>query len=389
MRILVTGGVGFIGSHYVRTMLSGGYPGYEDAAVTVLDNLTYAGNPANLAQVSGDPRLRLSGVESLERASPRDLSWIADARLERQAAASRAGALLVSGEAAAGGRPAVVVANPPAAFAIWSALVHPALRPKAGVSKRAHVERGARIGRGASVAAGATVSAGAKVGARAVISAGAFVGANAEIGDDTWLHPNAAVLSGCLVGERCILQASAVVGSDGFGYAWDGAAHRKIPQRGIVRVEDDVEIGANTTIDRATFGETVIGRGTKIDNLVQVGHNVVVGQNSILCGQAGIAGSSRLGPGVVLAGQVGIGDHAEIGAGAVLTGQSGVVTRGTVAAGAVVSGMPAAPHREFLKRSAIIARLPELVRRLAALERAVVVPKRSRKQEESQKDDER
>jgi UDP-3-O-[3-hydroxymyristoyl] glucosamine N-acyltransferase len=227
------------------------------------------------------------------------------------------------------------------------------------------------------------------VGARAVISAGAFVGADAEIGDDTWLHPNAAVLSGCIVGERCILHAGAVVGSDGFGYAWDGAAHRKIPQRGIVRVEDDVEIGANSTIDRATFGETVIGRGTKIDNLVQVGHNVVVGENSILCGQAGIAGSSRLGPGVVLAGQAGIGDHAEIGAGAVLTGQAGVVTRGTVDPGAVVSGMPAAPHREFLKRSAIFARLPELVRRLAALERAVAAPKRSKKRGESKEDEER
>ena len=141
------------------------------------------------------------------------------------------------------------------------------------------------------------MSAGAKVGPRAVISAGAFVGPDAEIGADTWLHPNVSVLAGCRVGERCILHAGSVIGSDGFGYAWDGTAHRKIPQRGIVRIEDDVEIGANSAIDRATLGETVIGRGTKIDNLVQVGHNVVVGEDSILCGQAGIAGSSRLGPG--------------------------------------------------------------------------------------------
>jgi len=171
------------------------------------------------------------------------------------------------------------------------------------------------------------------------------------------------------VGARCTLYPGAVVGSDGFGYVWDGSAHRKIPQRGIVRVEEDVEIGANTTIDRATIGETVIGRGTKIDNLVQIGHNVVVGENSLLCGQAGIAGSARLGTRVTLAGQAGIGDHAAIEDGAVVTAQGGVVSRGVVAAGSVVSGMPAAPHREFLRRSAWLARLPELARRLEQLEK--------------------
>ena len=321
-------------------------------------------------RVVGDPGIRLAGVESLERASAADLSWVADARLERQAAASRAGALIVPAEAAAGGRPAVVVENAPAAFAVWSALVSRQPRPRPGVSPRAHVAAGARVGKGVSIAAGATVSPGARIGAHSVISAGAFVGPNAEIGADTWLHPNVSVLAGCRVGDRCILHAGAVIGSDGFGYAWDGSAHRKIPQRGIVRVEDDVEVGANSTIDRATFGETVIGRGTKIDNLVQVGHNVVVGESSILCAQAGIAGSSRLGAGVTLAGQVGIGDHAEIGPRATLTGQAGIASRATVPAGAVVSGMPAAPHRSFLKSAALLARLPELVRRLEALERA-------------------
>jgi UDP-3-O-[3-hydroxymyristoyl] glucosamine N-acyltransferase len=160
-----------------------------------------------------------------------------------------------------------------------------------------------------------------------------------------------------------------VVGSDGFGYIWDGQGHHKIPQVGIVRVEDDVEIGANSTIDRATLGETVIGRGTKIDNLVQVGHNVVVGPHSVFCGQAGIGGSSRIGAGVTLAGQVGISDHVTIGDGAILTGQAGVARRGRVPAGAVLSGMPALPHREFLRRAALLGRLEAALERIIALER--------------------
>lgn len=321
-------------------------------------------------RVSGDPALRLTGVESLERASASDLSWVADPRRVQEAESSAAGAFLVRSEQDAAGRPAVLVANPLAAFALWLGRIHPAARPKAGVSPRAHVHRTARIGRGASVASGASIGPGARIGARAVVAGGAYVGADAEIGEDTWVHPNATVLAGCRIGDRCAIHSGAVVGSDGFGYVWDGTAHRKIPQLGIVRVEDDVEIGANTTIDRATLGETVIGRGTKIDNLVQIGHNVVVGEHAILCGQAGIAGSSRIGARATLAGQAGVGDHATVGEGSTLTGQSGIPTAGHVPPGAVLSGMPAAPHREFLKRAALIARLPELLRRLAALEKA-------------------
>jgi len=327
-------------------------------------------------KVVGDDEghLRLSGAESLDRAGPSDLSFVSggDVRRAREATSTRAGALLVATEeaATAAGRPAVVVPNPLAAFALWAARVHPASRPRVGVSPKAHIEKTARIGAGASIAAGASVGARARIGARVVMSAGAVVGADAEIGDDSVLHPNAAVLAGCRVGARCVLHAGAVVGSDGFGYVWDGGGHRKIPQLGIVRVEDDVEVGANSTIDRATFGETVIGRGTKIDNLVQIGHNVIVGEHAILCGQAGIAGSTRIGARAVLAGQAGVGDHATVGEGATLTGQSGVPGGGSVAPGAVVSGMPVAPHRDFLKSAALVARLPQLARRVDALERA-------------------
>ncbi len=312
---------------------------------------------------------RLNGVAGLDAAGPSDLSWVADERRAAEAAGSRAGALLVSDEAFAGGKPCVVVERPQLALGRWLAVFRPTTRPKAGVARGAFVARSATLGPGVSVAAGATVSAGARVGARTMIAAGAFVGEGAVVGEDCVLHPNAAVLSGCLVGARCVLQAGAVVGSDGFGYVWDGSAHHKIPQVGTVRVEDDVEIGANAAIDRATLGETVIGRGTKIDNLVQIGHNVSIGENSILCGQAGVGGSSTLGRGVTLAGQVGISDHVRIGDGATLTGQAGIARQGRVEAGAVLSGMPALPHREFLRRAALLGRLERALERLAEIEK--------------------
>lgn len=320
-------------------------------------------------RVVGDPRTRLTGVAPLVAAGPSDLSWVADERRAAEAARSRAGAFLAAAEAMAAGRPCVIVEVPQLALARLLEARHPLARPLPGVARGAFVHRSARLGRGVSVAAGATVSAGARVGARTVLAAGAFVGEGAEIGEDCLLHPNAAVLSRCRVGARCVLQAGAVVGSDGFGYVWDGGSHRKIPQLGIVRLEDDVEIGANSAIDRATLGETVIGRGTKIDNLVQVGHNVVVGEHAILCGQAGVGGSSTLGRGVTLAGQVGISDHVTIGDGAVLTGQAGIARQAKVPAGAVLSGMPALPHREFLKRAALLGRLEAALTRLAILEK--------------------
>jgi UDP-3-O-[3-hydroxymyristoyl] glucosamine N-acyltransferase len=318
-------------------------------------------------RVVGDPGLRLSGVRPLEDAGPGDLSWIASERRAGDARNSRAGAVLAPSAEVAGKRPAVIVDSPALALARWLELSRPPARHRPGVDRGAHVHRTARIAKSASIAPGATVSAGARVGSRTRISAGAFVGENAEIGDDCVLHANAVVAHGCVVGSRCILHPGAVVGSDGFGYVWDGGAHRKIPQVGIVRIGEDVEIGANSAIDRATLGETFVGRGTKIDNLVQVGHNVFVGENVILCGQAGIAGSARIEDRATLAGQVGVNDHVTVGKGATATGQAGVT--GSIAPGEVVSGMPAAPHRDFLRRAALVARLPELARRLETLER--------------------
>jgi UDP-3-O-[3-hydroxymyristoyl] glucosamine N-acyltransferase len=320
-------------------------------------------------RVAGNAALRLSGVRGLEEAGPSDLSWIADERWAREGRDSRAGALLVASEESAAGKPAVVVRNPTLALAAWLEVWRPSARPRPGISKKAHVHASARLGKGVSVAAGATVEGGAVIGAGSVLCPGSFVGRDAVLGEDCYLHPNAAVLERCRIGARVILHAGAVVGSDGFGYVWDGKSHRKIPQLGIARVEEDVEIGANAAIDRATLGETVIGRGTKIDNLVQIGHNVFVGEHSVLCGQAGIAGSARVGRRVTLAGQVGVSDHATIGDGVVATGQAGIVRGANVPAGTVVSGMPAAPHRDFLRSAAWVVRLPDLARRVAGLEK--------------------
>ena len=319
-------------------------------------------------RILGDAALRLSGVQGLGDAGPSDLSWIGDERLQRQAAESRAGALLVSSEDLAAGKPAVLCSHPGLAIAAWLTAWRPPARPAAGVAKGASVHRTAKLGKGVAVAAGATVEAGAVIGDRTVLGPGSFVGREAILGEDCLLHPNAAVLERCRVGARGILHAGAVVGSDGFGYIWDGERHRKVPQLGIVRVEEDVEIGANAAIDRATLGETVIGRGTKIDNLVQVGHNVVVGEHSLLCGQAGIAGSAKIGKGVTLAGQVGISDHVVIGDGVIATGQAGIVRGANIEAGTVVSGMPAQRHRDFLRSAAWYARLPELAKRVERLE---------------------
>jgi UDP-3-O-[3-hydroxymyristoyl] glucosamine N-acyltransferase len=187
-----------------------------------------------------------------------------------------------------------------------------------------------------------------------------------EIGEGTVVYPHVSLREGVRLGRRVVIHAGAVLGADGFGFAFDGTAHRKIPQVGGVLIEDDVEIGANTTIDRASFGDTIVRRGTKIDNLVQIGHNVEVGEHSLLIAQVGISGSARLGRGVVLAGQVGVADHASIGDGAIVAAQSGIP--GDVEAGARLWGTPARPLMQAKRIEIATARLPELLQRVRALE---------------------
>lgn len=323
-------------------------------------------------EVLGDAGLRIRGVNGLSEAAPGELSFYGNTKYRKQLETTRASAVLISGDPPRrAGITWVRVANPHLAFARASALFHPRPTFTPGVRPGAHVHPGATIHAAATVMAGATVERGAQIASGAVLFPGVYVGEDARVGEGTLLYPNVVVRERCVVGARCILHAGAVIGADGFGFALDLEVpeHFKIPQAGIVRVEDDVEIGACTCVDRATLGETVIGRGTKIDNLVQVAHNVRIGPLSIVCAQAGISGSAEIGSGVVLAGQVGVVGHIRVGDMAKVGAQSGVAH--DVPDGAIVSGSPAFEHREWLKASAVLPQMATLLREVRHLRRRV------------------
>ncbi len=319
--------------------------------------------------VVGDAGRRVEGIKTLEDAGPQHLSFYHNRRYLQAARDSAAGALLVADPAPFPERDLLVCADPYAALAALLELMHPAERPAAGIHPAAVVAASARIGDGASVGPHAVVGERALVGAWAVVGAGCVLGDDVEVGEGTVLHPHVVIEPRCRVGARCILHAGVVLGSDGFGFATAGGVHRKVPQVGIVVVEDDVELGANVCVDRAALGETRIGRGTKVDNLVQIAHNVTVGEHSLLVAQAGISGSTRLGHHVVMAGQSGAVGHIAIGDGTVVTAKTGV-TQDTPA-GAMVSGFPSRPHKEWLRATANLFTLDELRRRVKKLEAAV------------------
>ena len=316
-------------------------------------------------KVVGDGAVQIYRVASIEEAGPREITFLANPRYHSHLAACRADAIIiapnvVSRESARQqNKNFLEVSDPYFAFARIHQIFNPPPRFAPGISPRAHIEDDANIGQGVTIFAHAYVGKGARIGARTVLYPGAFLGDGAEVGDDCEMHPNAVVRYGCRLGNRVILHAGAVIGSDGFGYAGHGAARVKIPQAGIVEVQDDVEIGANTTVDRATFGRTVIGRGAKLDNLVQIAHNVVVGESSIIAAQAGIAGSTRIGKDVTLAGQVGVVNHVEIGDGAIIGPQSGV-GRSVPQGAKLSSGLHAAPHQDWLRVMTLLPKLPEL-----------------------------
>ncbi len=315
----------------------------------------------------GDPGAEIGSVATLDEAAPGQLSFLANPKYRPQLATTRATAVLVAPGIPVDGPAALVVPDPYLAFARAVALLHPEPRPEPGVAPGAHVHPGARLGDGVAVLPGAVVGAGAEVGPRTVLHPISVVGDGARVGADCVLHPGAVVRERCVLGDRVILQPGAVVGSDGYGYARDGARQFKIPQVGIVVLEDDVEVGANSTIDRAALGETRIGRGTKIDNLVQIAHNVRIGEDCLVVAQVGVSGSSRVGDRVVLAGQAGVVGHIAIGNGCVVGAQSGVGR--DLPDGAVVSGSPAFDHKENLRAQAALKRLPQLRQQVKDLER--------------------
>ncbi|MBW1923023.1 MAG: UDP-3-O-(3-hydroxymyristoyl)glucosamine N-acyltransferase [Deltaproteobacteria bacterium] len=317
----------------------------------------------------GDEGLEVQGVNALDLAGPEEISFYSDPRYRRALEKTRAGALITAERLDDFRGAQIVVDNPGLAYTLAAGLFAPAVPRFPGVSHDAFVHESATLGEGVSIYPRAYVGAGAEIGDEVILFPGVFVGDRVRIGAGSVLYPNVTVLGGCLLGRNVILHAGTVVGADGFGFVRDGARSVKVPQLGIVQIDDDCEIGANSCIDRAAFGKTWIRRGVKTDNLVQVGHNVVIGEDTIIVAQAGISGSVKVGREAIIGGQVGIRDHVEIGDRVMIASQSGVAK--SIPEGRIVSGSPTMPHRVWLKTTGLIPRLPRLFDRLRTLEKRV------------------
>ena len=320
--------------------------------------------------VIGDASTLIHGVAGIREAHSGDITFIANSRYDAYLVETRASAVICSREARDCAVPLLCVDNPYLAFQRVVRIFRPDLyRPAPGVHPTALVAADAVVGTEASVGARCVVEPGARVGDRAVLMPGCYLGHRAAIGDETYLYPGVMVREECIVGARCILHTGVVIGSDGFGFAFDAGRYHKVPQVGNVVIGDEVEIGANTTVDRATTDSTRIGDGTKIDNLVQIGHNVIIGKHCIIVAQVGISGSTQLEDYVTVGGQAGLIGHIKVGRGATVGGGSGVTK--SVGAETLVTGFPAMPHAMFKRLHAFLQKLPQLFQRTRTLEERV------------------
>jgi len=321
-------------------------------------------------QVVGDPSTLIRGVAGIREAQAGDITFLANARYVSYLQETRASAVLCNREPRMAPLPLLQVDNPYLAFQKVVRIFRPeTFRQPPGVHPTAVVSPEATLGEGVSVGPNCVIERGARVGDRSVLMAGCYIGAQGSIGADTLLYPHVTVREECIVGSRCVLHAGVVVGADGFGFAFDSGVYHKVPQVGNVVIGDDVEIGANTTIDRATTDSTRIGDGSKLDNLVQIGHNVVVGKHCIVVAQVGISGSTELEDYVVVGGQAGLVGHIRVGRGAQVGAQSGVAR--SVPPGETVTGYPAVPQALFRRISAYLQKLPQLFQRTKSLEEKI------------------
>jgi len=320
-------------------------------------------------KVEGDGSREIREIAGLESAGPEEIAFVEGGRALARAAHSAAGCILVPKGSSLPGKTTIEVVHPKLALIRAAKALRPPAQVEAGVHSTAVIAPGARLASNASVGAHAVLEEGVMVGAGVLIGAGVFLGRDVQVGAESILHPRVTVYPGARIGNRVVIHAGSVIGSDGFGYVFAEGRHHKFPQLGQVIIEDDVEIGSNTTVDRGSLGNTVIGEGTKIDNLVQIAHNVRIGRHCVIAAQTGISGSVEIGEYVVMGGQVGVGDRARIEDQAVIGAQAGVPTGKVVRRGSAMWGTPARPMSEFKKTYAQLTNLPNLAKKVRELSR--------------------
>lgn len=330
-----------------------------DRALTLAEIVARLGGEA-----VGEVAVPLTGVATLDSAGPGQIAFLTNPRYRSRLATTRAGAVILApGDREAASIPRIISDNPYAYYARTVALFHPARAAVPGIHPTAQVAEGSTVAAGAEIGAFAVIGPGCVVGEGAAIGAHSVLGERVAVGAGTRLHPHVTIYDGCVVGARCILHSGAVIGSDGFGMARDGGRWVKIAQVGGVRIGDDVEVGANTTIDRGALDDTVIGEGVKLDNQIQIGHNCAIGAHTVIAGCTGIAGSVTIGRDCLVGGGVGIIGHLAICDGVTISGYS-FVTKSITKPGTYTSGTPTMPHGEWLRNSAHLRHLDEIVRRI-------------------------
>lgn len=321
-------------------------------------------------EVVGDSQVVISGVSGIKEAKKGDITFLSSRHYMPLIETTQASAIITFFDIGTASKPIVKTKDPSLAFGQVVSLFHPApIKHPQGIHPTAVISKNAKLGAGVCVGAHAVIEDDVLIGDRTIIYAGCYIGHSARVGADCLFYPNVSIRERVSIGNRVFIQSGAVVGSEGFGYARVDGVYKLIPQVGTVVIEDDVELGANVTIDRARFDKTSIGKGTKIDNLVHIAHNVVIGENSAIAAQTGISGSTHIGNGVTIAGQAGLVGHIEIGDGAILAAQAGITK--SVPAQTMVSGYPARPHQEAMRIYAAMTRLPELVKIVGELKKKI------------------
>ncbi len=317
----------------------------------------------------GDPSIIINKIAPLESASDGDISFLANPRYKKFLTTTRASAVLVEKEIEGVNAALIVVKNPYIAFQKLITLFQPEKRDKSGIHETSVIDKSCILEENVCIGEFTVVENNCNIGKNTLIYPFVYLGSNITIGENCVIYPFVSIRENTVIGNNVILHSGTVIGSDGFGFAQVSEKHKKIPQIGNVVIEDNVEIGSNCSVDRAAFGSTVIHKGTKLDNLIQVAHNVEIGSNSVIASQTGISGSTKIGSGVMIGGQAGIGGHITVGDKSMIGGQAGVTK--SVSSNTIVSGYPAREHKEAKRLEAYIRKLPELYKRIKELEKRI------------------